>query len=77
MLLLVDAAQGGVGCRSLNAHGCETAGRSLVAIAAIVAGYLLSSIGLSGYFVLPRRVSAVTAAIAILGLGRRDGLSAG
>lgn len=39
----------------------------LVAIAAIVAGYLLS-IGLSGYFVF-LAVSAVTAAIAILGLG--------
>ena len=42
-------------------------GRFLVAIAAIVAGYLLS-IGLSGYFVF-LAVSAVTAAIAILGLG--------
>lgn len=39
----------------------------LVAIAAIAAGYLLS-IGLSGYFVF-LAVSAVTAAIAILGLG--------
>ncbi len=39
----------------------------LVAVAAIVTGYLLS-IGLSGYFVY-LAVSAVTAAIAILGLG--------
>lgn len=39
----------------------------LVAIAAVVAGYLLS-IGLSGYFVF-LAVTAITAAIAILGLG--------